>query len=164
MAAATTYDLISTTTVPTSTASFQLTSFGGYTDLVLVIDAVAASGGATDIQLRFNNNTSALYNRTGAYSVGTSQASFRSNDQTRTYLGQVSSTARSYIIANIMNYTNTQMDKSILSYCSAPDAANVWQVNVWRSTDAVTTLDFSLDGGGNIGAGSNFYLYGIKEA
>jgi len=163
MAAEPTYDLISTTIVPTNINYVQLTSFSGFTDLVLVIDGIGTST-ATDIQIRFNNNASALYNRTGAYADGTGQGSFRSNDQTRAYLAQVASSARSYIICNIMNYTNTQMNKSILSIGSGPTSNNVWQVNNWRSTDAVTTLDFTLDGGGDIGAGTIFYLYGIKEA
>jgi len=165
MAAAPTYDLISTTTVPTTTTYVQLTSFSGYTDLVLVFEGTGDTSG-NDLLLRMNNDSSTLYSRTGGYAAVTAQGSFRSNSQGTAYLGAIMNTGRSYIIANIMNYANTQMDKNVLSINSDGPASTaiVFQSNVYRSTSAVTTLDFRADSNSSIAAGSIFYLYGIKEA
>ena len=140
MAAAPTYDLISTTTVPTTTTYVQLTSFSGYTDLVVVFDGTGDQNTGNDLLLRMNNDSSALYSRTGGYANGTGQGAYRSNTQGTAYLGAIMNTGRSYIIANIMNYTNTQMDKNVLSMNSEGTNAVVFQSNVYRSTNAVTTL------------------------
>jgi hypothetical protein len=96
MAAAPTYDLISATTVPTTTSYVQLTSFSGYTDLVLVFDGVGNTSG-NDLLLRMNNDSSTLYSRPNFTSL------------TSTYVGRRYRVSAGYSVADLNARVNVTM-------------------------------------------------------
>ncbi len=66
---------------------------------------------------------------------------------------------------HILNYTNTTINKTLLSRCAADlNGSGITElaVGLFRSTAAVTGLYFRADGGATQVAGSIVTLYGIK--
>lgn len=123
--------------------------------------------------IRFNGDSSFIYNGSGietdnaAISV---QGSATTSAISPTTLSSMAASApsnlfTSYII-DIADYRSTSKFKSV-SALSGFDS-NIYgksaiSFGLWRSTNAITSIAFSLLNG-SIGAGSTFALYGIKEA
>jgi hypothetical protein len=161
-----TYEPIATTTVSgssTDTVSFTSLS-SAYTDIVAVIQASAA--GDANFYTRVNSDTGSNYSTTNIYGDGSSALSTRqsSQDKILTILsGYLRSTQPGMAIINFMNYSNTTTYKTILSRGNQTDVISQAQVNLWRSTSAITSITFYVTGF-NYAAGSTFTLYGIKAA
>lgn len=165
-----TYEPIATQTLSSNQNIITFTNFGGYTDLVLIINAVTNHGdnGARGI-MRFNADSSTNYSVTYIGSDGSAplvQAREVSQDAGIAYgvLGNVSTNYSAQII-NIMNYANTNAFKAVL--CRSANASQTNNSNRivsgnWRNTAAITQID--LDGDGEYITGSTFTLYGILKA
>jgi hypothetical protein len=66
---------------------------------------------------------------------------------------------------HLLNYSNTSTFKTYLSRSAADLNGSGYTrlaVNLYRSTNAITTLQISNDGNNNYVAGSTFALYGIR--
>lgn len=162
MPAGSTYTPIATTTLGSAAATVTFSSIAGtYTDLILVADTQNASG-ADNFLLNFNSDTGSNYSVTRLSGDGSSASSSRATNQTILQCGQVQST-RSTTIVQIMNYSNTTTYKTTLTRQN--NAANLVaaNVNLWRSTAAITTILISTSSY-NFSAGSTFTLYGIASA
>jgi hypothetical protein len=61
-----------------------------------------------------------------------------------------------------MNYSNTTTYKTIIARGSGASNEVKAQVNLWRSTSAITSITVYA-GGGNFNSGASFTLYGIKS-
>lgn len=162
---ASTYESIYTTTLGSDQTYVNLSSFGGYTDLVLVMQASTThtDDGARGY-VQFNNDTS-LYSDTWIAGGGSSAISSR--DTSDTYQAWAvfgnSSTVYGVHIMNIQNYSNTSAYKTILSRSSSASAATFRAyVGTYRNTNAITTMSLRADG--NLRAGTTISLYGIKAA
>jgi len=173
---AATYDVISTQTLASTSATVTLSSISQlYTDLVLVTQSRASTTGTydTDIGIRFNGDTSLVYSRTAMYGEGSNASSFRATGEGCIF-GAVhplsSGTANVWGIANynIMNYSQANTYKTVLvrSSCNGASADDVRAlVGLWRGTPAaITSLSLILASGGSFAIGSTFTLYGIKAA
>ena len=173
---AATYDVISTQTLASTSATVTFSSIPAtYTDLVLVTQSRASTTGTydTDIGIRFNGDSSAVYSRTALYGNGTTAASFGATGEGCIF-GAVhplsSGTANVWGIANynIMNYSQATTLKTVLvrSSCLGASADDVRAlVGLWAGTAAViTSLSLILASGGSFAIGSTFTLYGIKAA
>lgn len=163
MAAGATYEKIATNTLSSNT---QTVAFGSipqtYTDLVIVIEGSATS--SADFTLKVGNNsigTNTLYSRMFifGYSGGT-------NPDTAGNLGGFifsMYSARSMAIINLMNYTNTNVNKTALIRNNNGIEIVYASQNLFRSTIAVNIIEFTTSTH-SFTAGTVFSLYGIAQA
>jgi hypothetical protein len=165
----TTYEPIATTTLSTTATSVSFSSISGsYTDLVLVVRASVDSG--DDLRFRINDDTGTNYSYTTLYGTGSAAGSTRGSNQSSgnsSYYGGVSTTlGNSVQILHFLNYSNTTTNKTILSRANQAGSGVDANVNLWRSTSAITkiTLAKGSSFGGTFQSGSTFTLYGVKSA
>ena len=151
-----TYDLISSTTLASATSSVAFGSLPQtYRDLIVVIQAIRASGEA-NMAVSFNNNTT-NFNR--VYMYGTGSATFSGSETTR-QIAFSSSEGVSNII-NIMDYSATDKHKTALIRWNFAGAYVLAQATRWADNAAINTMVFTDDGGANFEAGSTFSIYGV---
>jgi hypothetical protein len=145
----------------------------GYSHLQLRAFARADNSG-TDSRpsLQINGDTGANYSNHHIYFEGTSPASqgFTSNNviDRLGYMpaaGSLSSTFAVFIM-DFLDYSNTSKYKTIRSL-NGHDENTVGRYSsyasgVWMSTSAISTLTFTVAGGGNFVQYTNFALYGVK--
>jgi len=167
MAAGSTYTPISTTTLTSGQAEVTFTSFSGYTDLVLIINATPVAAGTWGLEMRFNNDTGSNYSATFLSGDAVNDVSDRSSSQTKMFLNYnaAPSATRSVQIVNIMNYANSTTYKTSLVRADSTGSGQGTDaiVNLWRNTNAVTEIDVFLNGT-NLATGSTLTLYGIAAA
>jgi hypothetical protein len=164
-----TYEPIATTTLTSAAANITFSSIPAtYTDLILVLNVAIASGGGGESVIRFNSDSGSNYSNTYLYGNGTSALSARNTNST---VGRVSYSASftttvgnmNYIV-QVQNYSNSTTHKTYLS--RANNAANATDAiaGIWRSTSAITSIQFFYSDSSNIITGSSATLYGIKAA
>jgi len=163
MAAGPTYTPIATQTLGASASTVTFSSIPGtYTDLILICNttgSVANQG----IGLQFNSDTSTNYSHTVLYGDGSSAQGATATNQTRSVIGNISSTNPVYLAANIMNYKNTTPSKTIISL-NGPSFAVTSYVSLWRASPAAISSMVLVLESGTFSSGSSFTLYGIAAA
>ena len=160
---AATYTPIASITLGAAAPSVTFSSIPQtYTDLVLVTNTISPSDGSA-ITLQFNSDTATNYSTTFVYGNGTSAISARTTSSTSIYVGR-SFTEFSPGITNIMNYSNSTTNKTVLSRGNAAGSLTILYAGLWRSTSAVTSINLSNQGSVNFSIGSTFNLYGILGA
>jgi hypothetical protein len=160
-----TYEAIASTTLVSAQSSVTLNSFGGYTDLVLVTSAKNNTGSGYRLQLSFNSDRgTSIYSVTKMTGNGSTATSSRASNASygAILIGTIGNTNFDNAITHIMNYTNTNVYKTVLSRGNEPDSEVNAEVGLWRSSAAITTLTLDLEAGINFAIGSTFSLYGIK--
>ena len=159
-----TYQALDTKTVGTAVSSVTFTSIPqGYTDLVLVADAINATS-VSVLGIRFNGDTTSNYSWTRMYGDGTNAASDRAATQTSGNIG-ATATTRNVNIAQIMNYSNATTYKTVIARGNNAGGATSAVVSLWRATPAaITSLTVVDVNGYNFAVGSTFTLYGIAAA
>jgi hypothetical protein len=156
-----TYTPIATTTLGSAASSVTFSSISGsYTDLVLVANY---TGSISDqfINIQFNSDSGSNYSNTNLFGDGSSATSNRNSNATAVRAAFYGS-AQSNFIANLMNYSNTTTNKTVVSRDNT-NTFVVSRVNLWRSTSAITSMVLAMSSG-NIASGSTFTLYGVKSA
>jgi hypothetical protein len=163
-----TYTELFRTVVGTATSTVTFSSIpSGYTDLVVVMQ-VAGSTNNLQPFIRFNNIGTSTYSVTELSGNGTSASSFRVSSQAQISLSPSVAIqnvlGNSNYAINIMNYSNTTTNKTVLVRTNAlgssfPGTAAV--VGLWRDTSAINRIDFF---GSDFAVGSTFSLYGIANA
>lgn len=164
MAAGSTYTPIATTTLGSSAASVSFSSFGSYTDLVLIFNGKCTSTGGWNFFLQFNGDTATNYSAVTIY--GDSAGNYvgaRGNNNASTGGYFVDGTNPGTVISNIMNYSNSSTFKTIIGRGSNATVAVDARAGLWRSTAAITSI-LAYSNGGDWLAGSTFTLYGITAA
>lgn len=164
-----TYTPIYATTLSSNTTSVTFSNIPStFTDLVLVVNgkSVTAGSSANGMRSTFNNDSSALYSETGLSGDGTSTSSYRLSSNTYLNLGNLSqaSAGPSANIINIMNYSSTTTNKTVLIRSNNPSSDVGAVVGIYRSTIPITSMTLTRDGSVNIASGTTFTLYGIKAA
>lgn len=167
-----TYVPIATTTLGTASATVTFSSISEtYTDLILVGN-FGHSQVNEGLWLRFNGDTASNYSLTTLYGNGTSAASARESNQSRAYVSYYVAPVNALstlTICQIMNYSNTTTNKTVISRSNRTDTGSNLpgteaSVNLWRKTpEAINSITISLNAG-NIISGSIFTLYGIRAA
>ena len=170
-----TYDSIASQTLSSAANSVTFSNISQtYTDLKLVLTNAKATNTARNVLIRVGNgsvDTASNYSHTnlGARSLSATPFSQRESSQTSGKLSWYTAmtTAQAQMsIVDIMNYSNTTTNKTILVRHNQPQSSlmeTAAQVGLWRSTNAITSITFSLSSG-NYSSGSTFTLYGIKAA
>lgn len=165
---AATYEPIATQTLSTSTATVSFTSISGtYTDLILIVNLAQAASN-NSLRFRVNSDTGSNYSYTSLQGDGSVATSSRESSITS---GASSATGSTTIetnhILHFMNYSNTTTNKTILARGNRASAMTTTDVNLWRSTSAITSIELAMGGTfptNNFASGSTFTLYGIKAA
>lgn len=168
-----TYEAISTVTTTGTPATIDFTSIPQtYTDLVLVFINTGVAG-IVGVRTRFNNDSSAIYDKRYLYGQNSSASSAEQTNAT--YYNAIASGLHEYAESwiNIFNYSNTNTFTTILSRLTGTgDAGSSWSTRDtrtwydtgrWRSTAAVTSINLSPESG-NFAVGTIVTLFGIKKA
>jgi hypothetical protein len=167
-----TYVALDKVTVGTATSSVTFSSISSaYTDLVVIGANLVAATGNPNVDIRFNGDTGSNYSCTILEGNGTSATSTRKTNRSAGIVDgdavSLGGTNPSTIIWNIMNYSNATTYKTVLvrgNELSTTYPGVTAAVGLWRNTNAITSLDIILGGGGsNFAVGSTFSLYGIKS-
>jgi hypothetical protein len=160
MAAGSTYTPLATTTLSSTSSAVTFSSISGaYTDLVLVYNGYASSGTA-NARFLINGDTGSNYSYTTLEGSGTAAGSARGSSQSSGYLWQTSLGNQTGTI-HFLNYSNTTTYKTTLSRGGNPASYLSADVNLWRSTSAITSITVQ---GTTYQIGSTFSLYGIQSA
>lgn len=161
-----TYDLIEEKVLSSAAPSVVFNSITGtYKDLVVEYIVQSSDTNPQDVILRFNSDTGTNYSYTNVNGTGTAAGSYRLSSVssiTCDFYGTPTSTRWSSSIINIMSYANSNVNKTVLIRTGAAASGVEAIVGLWRSTAAITSLNFALTGSSvNFAAGSTFRLYGI---
>jgi hypothetical protein len=161
-----TYEPIASQTLGSAAASVTFSSIPqGYTDLILVVSG-SMSGTASSVYMDINGvTTGSTYSFTWLRGNGSAAASGRAaNISLGAFLGSTAgyTTSQFNIICNIQNYANTTTYKSLTSRWNQADSEIDAIVNLWRSTNAITSLRIKNNGSDNFTTGSTFSIYGIQ--
>jgi hypothetical protein len=150
-----------------------------YKDLMLVIVSRSTIAGAIGgPYIRLNDDGSALYQSIffeyNSASTGPAGAS-ASRSGSNVTLGNIGrhpgggSTANTFgtQIVHINNYSSTAHFKTVLTEYSssigASGSSGGYATTIYKSTNAITSIRYSDENGGNIASGSTFRLYGIRN-
>lgn len=157
-----TYEAIATNTLGSAAASVTFSSIPStYTDLVLVVNGTAGSLVGTFVQ--FNSDTGSNYSTTYLYGDGSSALSTRASNQNAIQTGNITSGNQCIGIVQVMNYSNTTTNKTVLSRYGNVSNSTGAQVGLWRSTSAINTI-LVLTNSSTFSTGTTFSLYGIAAA
>lgn len=165
-----TYEPIATNTLLSAVADITFSAISGnYTDLVLVMNVLTSSDGATP-QLQFNSDTGSNYSSIWFEGNGGTASGIRLSNRTNIQLSYNiggNSTSPQPVICHLQNYSNTTTNKTVLSRWNSASGGTYPGTNavvsLWRSTAAITSIKIFV-GAGNFNIGSTFTLYGIKAA
>ena len=157
-----TYEPIATQTLGSAAASVTFSSISGtYTDLVLIVNASLASGAASTL-MRYNSDSGNNYSGTRLIGDGSSASSQRTTNANNNDIGYFN-TFMCASIVSIQNYSSTTTYKTCLVRANTSEYV-FGQVQMWRNTAAVTSINITNSSAVNFNAGSTFTLYGIKAA
>lgn len=167
-----TYEPIATQTLGTATGNVNFSSIPQtYTDLILVIQPHWNGGTAYNTQFRLNTDSGSNYSATVLTGNGASASSSRNSNMTAGFIdsnANPSTTAGATTqIMQIMNYSNTTTNKTVIVRANKASTGTDLIVNLWRSTAAITAVNLWTDINSrrnDYGVGSTFTLYGVKSA
>jgi hypothetical protein len=135
---------------------------------LLVRDARAVT--INTLNMRFNGDTGSNYSIHGTEGSGASASSFNATSQAVTNTGNnagasLASNIFSVHIIDILDYANTNKFKTHRTFYGV-DGNGSGYVGMhsgnWRSTNAITSIDFFTNASPNFSNYSSFALYGIK--
>jgi hypothetical protein len=165
-----TYEPIATNTLGSATQTVTFSSIPQtYTDIVLIVSNVKHSYPGTDTVrdnlVQFNADTGGNYSITFMYGDTTGTGTIRNNNISaiNTDYPMASANAGGLIIANIQNYSNSTTYKTVIQRTTTSTRTSAY-VNLWRNTDAITSMVVGASGGYTLSAGTVITLYGIKAA
>jgi len=164
-----TYEKIASTTLGSATPTIDFTSIGSsYTDLRLIITSTVSSAGQA-LRIRFNSDTGTNYSHTylvgdggGAGSARTANSSFINLDSATS--GN-STTIPTLYTFDIFSYAGSTFKTALLTNSGDRNGTGFIanQVNLWRSTSAITSISVYV-ATGNLNTGTTATLYGILKA
>jgi hypothetical protein len=158
-----TYEPIATQTLGSNQTTVTFSSISGtYTDIIVVIDAISAGD---NVLARVNGDTGNNYSFTRLSGNGSTATSARgSNTNYLNFDGAAYlTTGRSTWVIQFMNYSNTTTNKTIISRGNNAAVGVDANINLWRSTSAITSISFIATSNA-YQTGSTFTLYGVKSA
>jgi hypothetical protein len=167
MAAGSTYTPIYSTTLGSNQSTVSLSSFSGYTDLRMILNFKNTAGG---LAIKPNGNSSSIYSMTyltgNGSSAGSSRLTTGDLGGTGWYIPNAycSTTNFNTITIDFMNYTNTGVYKNIIARANDVGDSLAAIIGVAQTIAAVSTLELSCDGGGQVASGTSITLYGIAAA
>lgn len=167
MPAGSTYTPIYSTTLGSNQSTVSLSSFSGYTDLRMILNFKNTAGG---LAIKPNGNGNSIYSMTYVSGNGSSASSSRLTTGdlggTGWYIPNAFCSTANFntITVDFMNYTNTTVYKSIIVRANDSGDSVGALIGVAQTTAAVSSLELSCDGGGQVASGTSITLYGIASA
>jgi hypothetical protein len=159
--AGTTYKPIATQTLGSSSSSVTFSSIPQtYTDLVLVYNGISSASATATFQ--FNSDTGSNYSNTYVLGNGSSTSSGNGTNTSSMYQFYPTTTYSS-AVSHILNYSNSNVYKTVLTRSSNTANYSLANVGLWRNTSAITQIVVGISTG-TFSSGSTFTLYGIKAA
>lgn len=159
-----TYDLIASNVLGSNADNVTFSSIPStYRDLVLVITAKMTSGSNSG-WIRFNSDTTSIYNRVAMQGNGSTAASSLAQNQNSIYISNTdawSATTNNSAIIQILDYSATNKQKLGLIRVDRPDGVISAMAFRYASTSAISTILIDTDG--TYASGSTFHLYGIAS-
>jgi len=152
---------------------------GSYDHLYFVAHARSddAGGYIDECKMVFNDDTAANYSQVHLVTgTGTPSSGYGASGQTSVndvYVSGPDALADTFGALQmwILDYTSTSKYKQVLSLWGCPNNSSTnfhWYMgqtaSLWRSTAAITKMEFSPEGGDNFVQYSSFTLYGINGA
>ena len=159
-----TYEKIQTTTLGSVSSSVDLTSIPGtYTDLKVILYSATGAAFTDEVLIRINGDTGSSYSMTVLGANGSTVQSSRRSNVTQWHIDNNSpSNIGGVFIMQFMNYSNTTTYKTMLNRSGSGSNALATSANLWRSTAAITSLNFRLASLLQYQVGTTFTIYGIK--
>jgi hypothetical protein len=166
-----TYEPIATTTLGSDTSVITFNSIPGtYTDLKLVL-ILRTTFSSNRCQITLNNDTSTNYSRTLLFGTGTSASTSLSSTGPNWNMGQnfllptPGSGIWNFQTFDIFNYAGSTFKTALSTYNEDENGSGEidMQVNLYRSTSAITRID-ATPSVNPFTTGSSATLYGIKAA
>lgn len=147
---------LATTTLSSSASTVSFGSIpSGYSDLMVVADFQASTGGL--FGMRLNNDSSTSYHR--RYLIGGGTSATGGGDSSYTYFRvKATGTFRTIIEAQVFDYSKTNKQKMTLFRCNA-SAETVLTAGNYPQTTAVSSVECILTTG-TFNAGATFSLWG----
>ena len=173
---ANTYTLISSNVLSSAAASVTFSSIPStYTDLVLRSSVRLADGGTYGwLITRWNSNAGSYSMRLIQQNGTTILNDGRVSQSDATYEPPIAngtgSTANTFssIEIYIPNYAGNANKPASIFAATETNSGTANGVDIsaslWSNTSAISSIYIANQSGGNIAAGSSFYLYGIKNA
>jgi hypothetical protein len=160
-----TYTPLLTFTVSSAQSSYTFSSIPStYTDLRIVVFS-ASSSFDDELLIRFNSVSTTVYSDTILGGNGSTASSNRRTSAAEFHIdNNLAACNGGLYTLDLMNYSNTTTHKTLLARFGRAGTTTGVSANLWRSTDAVNSIYFSLASSLTFGVGSTFTLYGIKAA
>jgi hypothetical protein len=160
---------IASVAVGVDTATVTFSSIPSiYDDLRISVYEYGDPTYSTSAAIRYNSDSGNNYSQTSLFGESTSIGSFGAIDQ-QTASGlsiQVNQWSTAHVI-EIYDYKNTSKFKTSLTRSAYEGTANnggyAMQMGLWRSTNAITSIQFSISSIRNFDQGCVFELYGVKR-
>ena len=170
--AAGSYELISTTTLGTATASVTFSSLGDYASTykhlqIRSVGKTTVSGdGAEGLVLRFNGDSGSNYARHFLQTQGATATSGNAVSTTYVQAGILATnaiTAFGVNVCDVLDAYSTSKNKTTRTFYGSPSAVSIvgFGSGVWVNTASLTSMTLSSTGG-NLNVGTRISLYGIK--
>ncbi len=156
---------IATTTLGSAAATISFTSIPNtYTDLRVVIVPIGTASFGT--KLNINSDTASNYSLTYISGDGANAQSGRFTSQATLYLdptGTLTGTTPALITVDLFSYAGSTNKTGLVEINADKNGSGrvLRDVILWRSTSAITSLTFGIDGSGNYNTGTTATLYGI---
>jgi hypothetical protein len=157
-----TYDPIASITLGAASSSVTFSAIPQtYTDLVIV--AFTDQTASSPSYVQFNGDTGTNYSSTNLTGDGATATSGRVSTSATGIAFATTSANDQISVLNIMNYSNTTTNKTLLLRRNDAAAQTSLVVGLWRSTAAITSIRL-FSNSSTFTSNSTFNLYGIKAA
>jgi hypothetical protein len=165
-----TYDLLYSNVLTGNTTNVSISGFSSaYSDLILVLDGVAATGGGSSDfypRLQFNSDTGSNYAWQSLQGNGTTASANSGLNETGLQIANgafftTGTTGRGQYIAQIFQYANSTIKKSVLSRAIRANLATEILSSNWNNLAAITSILLYSSNGTQMASGTTIYLYGI---
>lgn len=163
--ATSTYDLLDSTTLSSSSSSINFTSIdtATYRDLILVINGQAAISGDFYPRLRYNGVTSSVYYWVAIAGTGSSLVAFYGqengqqigNNQFFTY------GTNSQVVVHILDAGATDKNKNVISRIGRGNNGTEMLMGRAGINGAITSIELYSSNGNSLDTGTTVYLYGV---
>ena len=162
-----TYDKIATTTLGSASATITFSSIAAsWTDIRVIF--VGTSSAGSNINIRFNNDSTTTYSATRLYGDGATASSNRSTSATNInpLANLFASTQPQLLTIDLFSYTGSTNKTCLITFNSDLNGSGnvASSVGLWRDTTAVNRIDILNAGGATFNIGTTATLYGILKA
>ena len=155
------YVFLNKTTLSGSTSSVTINNINqNYTDLVFIADYDNSSQAGN--RIRFNNDTSAIYDSTHMLGFEGQELAGSSNGNGE-FSNEVGDAGNHLVIIRVFNYSDTSKLKTVHISTDHTNGRSAIEreVGLYKSNNAITSITLARSGGSML-AGGTFTLYGIE--